>query len=104
MRLRPGLRLSSVVCEAQVVVVRAPEAEVDIGCGGAPMVEAGADGPSGAVLDGSLGDAPLIGKRYVEDETGVELLCSRAGTGALTVDGRVMVAKGAKPLPSSDEP
>jgi hypothetical protein len=102
MMLRPGQRLRSAVCDAEVVVVRAPSTDVDIGCGGAPMVDIGADAPAGAVLDESLGDAPQIGKRYADDEVGVELLCSRAGSGALTVDARAIPMKGAKPLPASD--
>src|ERR687891_466885 len=36
MRLRPGQRLRSAVCDAEVVVVRAPAVEVQVGCGGAP--------------------------------------------------------------------
>lgn len=101
MQLRPGMKLFSTVCDAQVVVVRAPATEVEIGCGGAPMVAEEPDGPSGAP-DASLGDGPAIGKRYAHEELGLELLCSRAGTGALTVDGELLALKGAKPLPSSD--
>jgi hypothetical protein len=101
MQLKPGQKLRSAVCEAQVVVVKAPTAEVEVGCGGAPLLADGEE-PGGAVLDPGLGDGPLLGKRYADDELGLELLCSRAGTGALTVDGRVLPVKGAKPLPSSD--
>lgn len=102
MQLKPGLKLRSAVCDAEVVVVRAPAAEVELGCGGAPLVPDGEDVPAGAELDGSLGDGPLMGKRYADEELGVELLCTRPGTGALTVDGRPLLVKGAKPLPSSD--
>jgi hypothetical protein len=101
MQLRPGMKLFSTVCDAQVVVVRAPASEVEIGCGGAPMVAEEPDGASGAP-DTSLGDGAAIGKRYAHEELGLELLCSRAGAGALTVDGEVLPQKGAKPLPSSD--
>jgi hypothetical protein len=102
MKLRPGQKLHSAVSDVQVVVVRAPAAEVDLACGGAPMLgdgEAAADAPA---LDESLGDGPLLGKRYADEDLGLELLCSRPGVGALTVDGRVLPVKGAKPLPSSD--
>ncbi len=102
MKLRPGQKLHSAVCDAQVVVVRAPATEVELGCGGAPLLEDGAPAPEGATLDDTLGDAALLGKRYAEEELGLELLCTRAGAGALTVDGRVLPLKGAKPLPSSD--
>lgn len=102
MKLRPGQKLHSAVCDAQVVVVRAPADEVEPGCGGAPLLSDGDEAPATAELDPSLGDGPLLGKRYVDEETDLELLCTRAGKGALTVDGRVLTVKGAKPLPSSD--
>jgi hypothetical protein len=102
MKLRPGQRLHSAVCDAQVVVVRAPSDAVDVGCGGAPLLEDGQEADAAATLDPSLGDGPLLGKRYADDDLGLELLCTRAGTGALTVDGRALPVKGAKPLPSSD--
>ncbi len=100
MMLRTGQKLHSAVCDAQVVVVRAPAAEVEVGCGGAPLLEDGQD--ASAELDATLGDGPQLGKRYADDETGLELLCTRAGKGALTVAGRPLPLKGAKPLPSSD--
>jgi len=101
MQLRPGMKLFSTVCDAQVVVVKAPSAEVEIACGGASMVEEDPGGASGSP-DASLGEGPALGKRYADDERGLELLCSRGGTGALTVDGEPLLLKGAKPLPSSD--
>jgi hypothetical protein len=100
MELRPGQKLQSAVSEAQVVVVKAPSAAVEVSCGGVPMVGEGEEG-SGE-LDASLGDGPAMGKRYADDEVGIELLCTRAGEGALAVDGKVLLLKGAKPLPSSD--
>jgi hypothetical protein len=102
MELRPGQKLHSAVCDAQVVVVRAPSGDVEVGCGGAPLLEDGQDAPAGATLDASLGDGPLVGKRYADEDAGLELLCTRAGTGALTLAGRALLVKGAKPLPSSD--
>lgn len=101
MELRVGQKLHSAVCDAQVIVVKAPEVDVDLGCGGAPMVEEGVDA-GGATLDGSLGNGPLMGKRYADDDTGLELLCTRPGAGALTLNGAPLAVKGAKPLPSSD--
>ena len=79
MELRPGLKLASAVCDAQVVVVRAPAGDVEVGCGGAPMVPDGEDAPADAALDASLGDGPQLGKRYADEELGLELLCTRAG-------------------------
>jgi hypothetical protein len=101
MELRPGMKLFSTVCGAQVVVVKAPSGEVDVACGGAPMVTEDPGGASGAP-DASLGEGAALGKRYGDDELGIELLCSRPGEGALTVNGELLLLKGAKPLPSSD--
>ena len=102
MKLRPGQKLHSAVCDAQVVVVKAPADDVELGCGGAPLLDDGQEADAAATLDTSLGDAPLLGKRYADEELGLELLCTRAGAGALTIDGRPLLVKGAKPLPSSD--
>jgi hypothetical protein len=102
MQLRPGLKLRSAVCDAEVVVVKAPADPVELACGGAPLVETRDEPASSATLDPMLGDGPLLGKRYADEELGLELLCTRAGTGALTVDGRALAIKGAKPSPSSD--
>jgi hypothetical protein len=41
-------------------------------------------------------------KRYVDQTFGVEVLCTRAGIGPLSVSGEPMVMKDAAPLPSSD--
>lgn len=86
-------------------MVKAPDEPLSLECGGAPMVEmtGGAAGePSGAV-DPAHGDGTQLGKRYVDDgEAGLEVLCTKAGQGSLAVDGRALVLKEAKPLPSSD--
>lgn len=102
MELRAGQKLRSAVCEAQVVVVKAPATDVEIGCGGAPMLTDDQEPDASAVLDASLGDPPLLGKRYADEELGLEVLCTKPGEGALTVDGQPLLIKGAKPLPSSD--
>lgn len=99
--MRPGQTIRSAVSDVQVVVVKAPSTEVDVACGGVPM-RGGEDAAPAATPDGPLAEGPALGKRYVDDETGLELLCSRPGDGALTVEGRVLVVKGAKPLPASD--
>ena len=102
MKLRSGQKLHSAVCDAQVVVVRAPADDVELSCGGAPLLAEGEDAPGGAELDASLGEAVKVGKRYADEGTGLEVLCTRTGAGALTVGGRLVPMKGAKPLPASD--
>ena len=102
MELKPGLRLESATCDAQVVVVKAPKdvPDVDVRCGGEPMRELGSGGDR---LPISVeGDATLLGKRYEDAELGLELLCTQGGDGALTVGDQPLLVKGARPLPSSD--
>ena len=103
MQLKPGLRLESATCDTQVVVVRAPAGgadDVDLRCGGAPMRELGAGGERVPVS--ASGDATLLGKRYADEELGLDVLCTKGGEGALTVGDAPLLVKGAKPLPSSD--
>ena len=104
MELKPGLRLESATCDTQVVVVRAPKegGDVDLRCGGVPMRELGSADGAERVPMSATGDATLLGKRYADDELGLEVLCSKGGEGALTVGDRPLLVKGAKPLPSSD--
>jgi hypothetical protein len=98
--VKPGARLRSAVSTAEVVVVRAPKTAVELCCGGAPMVVP--DGVVAAAGTDVQGPATLLGKRYVDEETTLELLCTKTGAGLLTVDGRELALKGAKTLPSSD--
>ena len=102
MELSVGQKLISAVCGAQVVVVKAPPEAVELECGGRPMVPDGEESPVSGAPDASIGDAALLGKRYADDDLGLEVLCTRAGEGALTLGGRILPIKGAKPLPSSD--
>jgi len=44
----------------------------------------------------------LLGKRYADGDTGLELLCTKAGEGSLSLGGTPLALKEAKPLPSSD--
>lgn len=102
MQLKPGLRLESATCDTQVVVVKAPKdaADVDVRCGGEPMREVGSGGDRLPVS--GAGDPTLLGKRYADEDLGLELLCTQGGDGALSVGDTPLLVKGAKPLPSSD--
>ena len=104
MELKPGLRLESATCDTQVVVVRAPKdgGDVDLRCGGEPMREIGSSDGAERLAMSATGDATLLGKRYADEELGLEVLCSKGGDGALTVGDTPLLVKGAKPLPSSD--
>jgi len=102
MELKPGLRLESATCDTQVVVVKAPKeaSDVDVRCGGEPMRPHGSGGDRLPVPGD--GDPTLLGKRYADEDLGLELLCSQGGAGALSVGDTPLLVKGAKPLPSSD--
>lgn len=100
MELSPGMKLRSGACEAQFIVVRAASGDVDLRCGGAPLLAGDAAGD--AALDPELSGGSLLGKRYADENLGIELLCTKAGDGSLTLDGSPLGLKSAKPLPSSD--
>ena len=87
--------------ETEVVVVRPAEGDQRLGCGGADMVPIGSDAPGG-VIDPLLAEPTLLGKRYEDEASGLEVLCTKGGEGSLTLDGTPLVVKSAKPLPSSD--
>lgn len=102
MELKPGTRFASATCDTQVLVVRAPAdaSDLDLRCGGEPMRPAGEEGERLPISDS--GEPTLIGKRYANDELGLELLCTQGGEGSLAVGEQPLLVKGAKPLPSSD--
>jgi hypothetical protein len=63
--------------------------------------EAPAEDARGA-LDPGHAEGTMLGKRYVHEATGLELLCTRPGEGSLAGGGVALPLKEAKPLPSSD--
>ncbi|MDP9820794.1 hypothetical protein J2S59_000603 [Nocardioides massiliensis] len=65
------------------------------------MVVAGEAAPAGGGVDASA-ESVQLGKRYFDENTGLEVLCSKGGAGPLMVDGRLLQVRGAKALPSSD--
>lgn len=99
---KAGARMRSVTCETEVVVVRGGGDEIDLRCGGQPMVPiedaGGTAGAPVAPFDGGT----LVGKRYVSEDESLELLCTKPGAGSLSLGDVVLSVKGAKPLPSSD--
>jgi hypothetical protein len=98
-----GQRLRSQACTTEVIVVRAPDRPVELTCGGHPMATDRAIG-SGAAIGASsgTGGGTQLGKRYVDEPAGLEVLCVKPGSGTLAADGRDLTLKSAKPLPASD--
>lgn len=98
MTIQPGAKLVCPACPTEVVVVQPPSTEVALTCGGVGLVSP--DDARDASHDS--GEGAALGKRYVDETAGIEVLCSKPGQGALACDGRDMPIKGAKPLPASD--
>ena len=97
MRASVGARLASTVCETELIVIRAPANDIDLECGGSPMVAAGSpDAHRGTLPDGA------VGKRYVDAEHTIEVLCTKSGCGSLSVGGSPVSIRPPKNLPSSD--
>lgn len=96
--MKPGTRLHSGVSDVVVVVVK-PTDVAEIACGGLPMT---VEKPTEHQVAPAPGDDVLIGKRYHDADSGLELLCVKGGPGPVTVDGRPVQLRAAKQLPSSD--
>jgi len=99
--LKPGLRLSSRVCGAEIVVIKG-SGEHALECGGAPTVPVGDPSAHQGGVEVDLSGGTLLGKRYTDDDGAVEILCTKPGEGTLTYDGQVLTLKETKPLPASD--
>lgn len=98
MTLKAGMRLSTSASACEVLVVRPPENanEGVLTCAGAEMA---------VDVDKGLDDASVdiqLGKRYLDESSGLEVLCVRAGSGPLEFAGRELVVRSTKPLPASD--
>ncbi|HTK63528.1 MAG TPA: hypothetical protein VL595_14180 [Pseudonocardia sp.] len=100
MELKPGLRLRSQVCTTELIVVR--PAEVELTCGGVPVIGHGEEPGAGLSLDPALSDGTQLGKRYTDDSGALEVLVTKRGDGTLADGDRPLPLKEAKPLPSSD--
>jgi len=106
--LKPGSRWRSAVCDTEVIVVRAPAGPVIFRIGGAAVcpADAGQDRPAadrgGARPDAALAGGTLLGKRYTDEASGLQVLCVKAGAGTITVDGRPAAVMTPRQLPASD--
>ncbi len=79
------------------MVIKAGESD-DLTCGGAAMAEA----PAAVEADPEKQHGCLIGKRYVNQENTIEVLCVKSGEGSLYYNGAELMTKDTKKLPSSD--
>ncbi|MBM4385871.1 MAG: hypothetical protein FJ091_21190 [Deltaproteobacteria bacterium] len=100
-QLKAGSRLKSTVCDTQVMVIAAPAGDLALTCGGAPLADVTAQVAKGEINPDHK-DGTQIGKRYVNEDGKLELLCTKPGQGALALGGVKLKLKEAKALPSSD--
>jgi len=99
---KPGTRVRSVTCTTEAVIVRGPAEPTDLRCGGQPMIDAATESPGTADVSAPFDEGSLVGKRYVNEDESIEVLCTKAGTGSLSIGDEALTVKGAKPLPASD--
>ena len=102
MDLKPGSRWKSAVCDAQLVVVRPPKTAGELRCGGAAVLPIDDPATPTGEISPDFAEGVAIGKRYVDEESGLEVLGAKAGQGSLAFNDNAMTIKGAKPLPASD--
>jgi hypothetical protein len=98
--LASGKRLRSKVGDTEIIVVRSPATHVELSCGGQLMTASLAT--AAAATTSSDENDTVLGKRYVDTETGLEVLCTKPGPGVLTADGRQLTIKAPTALPASD--
>ena len=98
--LATGQRLKSAVCGTEIMVITAPDVDLELTCGGAPM-GSNADNNDGSV-NPNFAHGTTIGKRYVTEDGKLELLCVKPGEGSLAANGTELKIKESKKLPKTD--
>jgi hypothetical protein len=89
------------VCNTEVMVIATPAGDVDLRCGGAPMVPVGTE-PTRTAPSPDAAKGTQLGKRYVNEGGALEVLCTKPGQGSIGLGQKLLALKEAKPLPSSD--
>lgn len=98
--LKPGARFQSTVCTTQVIVVKG-EGDTELTCGGAAMVPLGSVEITGEPA-ADAAEGTLVGKRYTNAESTVEVLATKGGAGSLAIGGTALSVAATKTLPASD--
>jgi hypothetical protein len=96
--LTPGTQLFARHSEVRLIVVTGATGVLTID--GEELVTSPPGG--GAAPRAADGPQVLLGKRYHDPVSGLEVLCTHAGAGVLAFDARPVEFKTAKALPSSD--
>lgn len=82
------------------MVVKVSGPDLDIRCGGAPMEPSSPKVVTSGDPKAPFDSGTLVGKRYELD--GLELLCTKAGAGSLSLGDQPIGTQEAQQLPSSD--
>jgi len=102
-KLKPGTRLRSQVDATEIIVVRSPADDIEVACGGQPMIDVAAKPEPRLAAAGYPAEGTKLGKRYtLGGDAATELLVTKPGKYGLSIDGTPLVLKEAKPLPASD--
>ena len=100
--LKPGTRLFGAACTSEFIVVKAPAEPVDLRIGGHPALTSVDDRSGGLEVTTDPDDKPAMGKRYVDDDETIEVLCTKPGDGGVSIGATSLQLKDAKALPASD--
>ncbi|WP_305092920.1 hypothetical protein [Prescottella sp. R16] len=90
--------MRSATSAAELIVIRIPAQDVDIRCDGVAMVTPESAGTPEGATSGEI----QLGKRYCNTDGSVELLCTKPGSGTLTVGDEPLGVKAPKAMPASD--
>ena len=66
------------------------------------MIDPSETAVAGQTPDAAAADGTQMGKRYVDEDETVELLCTKPGDGSLGIGNALLAIKESKPLPASD--
>jgi hypothetical protein len=100
--IKPGTQLRSAVCGVEVLVVKAPSGDVDLRCGGHPMVLVSEVSSEKRVAEPGFDEGTQLGKRYTDEAGTLDVLCVKPGPYSLSIGDAPLKMKVTKPLPSSD--
>jgi len=98
--LKPGAKFQSTVDTTQVIIVKG-SGHADLQCGGAPMAPTG-DSRIDGTPAAPNSDGTLLGKRYSNEDGTIEVLCTKAGEGSLSIADTPLEIAQTKALPASD--
>jgi hypothetical protein len=97
--LKVGHRLRAQNSACEVIVIKGSDADAALLCAGVEMLPTT---PEGASAQMSEGPRIEVGKRYTDDDSDIEVLCTKAGIGPLSFADHELTLKAAKSLPASD--